>query len=144
MTCGADLNFTNVPETWPQNCTEIVEKCPNPTPAEDANYDPDPEEGAGTETSVGESLNYNCKTDHELEDGATSYKVTCAAVPKDGGYEVKFDKAPEEWEKCAAKSEKRRKKREMKIDGVVPLHYQYINVVIDVQFSDEQEYADVQ
>ena len=27
LTCSSGLNFTGVPEIWPNNCTELTEKC---------------------------------------------------------------------------------------------------------------------
>ena len=52
------------------------------------------------------------------------------------GYELKFTTEQSDWPTtCNEKNS--RKKRQIPINGIIPLQYSYINVVIDVQFTNE-------
>ena len=52
------------------------------------------------------------------------------------GYELKFTTEQSDWPTtCTEKNS--RKKRRIPINGIIPLQYSYINVVIDVQFTNE-------
>ena len=52
------------------------------------------------------------------------------------GYELKFTNEQSDWPTtCNEKNS--RKRRQIPINGIIPLQYSYINVVIDVQFNNE-------
>ena len=47
LACSAGLNFTGIPKIWPNNCTELSEKCTVPSLMDESNLDPDPVVGTG-------------------------------------------------------------------------------------------------
>ena len=132
LTCSNELNFTGIPETWPNNCTELSEKCIVPT-MDDSNMIPDPI--VGSELSLGGILTLNCNESEALEDGSTSFTTVCKSfeTDTDPNYEVKFSADQSEWPKtCTSTNQNSRKKRQ-----IIPILYSYINVIIDVQFNNE-------
>ena len=73
LTCGSDQNFTEIPTSWPTNCTEIPEKCQIPATENfdfaSKNFESSPVE-TETEYSYGQILTYNCVENHQLEGDA--------------------------------------------------------------------------
>lgn len=146
LSCSIHLNWTNVPSEWPSNCTSVAEKCtslPGVEQVESANMIALASD-APTEYSLGESVTFQCNTDFVLADDSNSHTITCQAESDgNGGFQMAFSNT-DPWPECTSSATSKRKKREMKIDGVLPRQYQYINVVIDLQFSNESvAYEDV-
>ena len=130
VTCSSEqgsYNFTGIPQQWPTDCRDVSDTCTIPTPLDDSNMNAQPQDTAAPK--VGETLTYTCKDSLTLDNDEEPFNITCKAFPTeaDPWYEVKFDENnPETWPKCSSS----RKKRQ-----IVPRLYQYINVVIDVQFK---------
>lgn len=152
LSCSIHLNWTGVPSEWPSNCSSLPgEKCttlPDASQVEAANMIALASD-APTEYSLGDTLTFQCNTDYVLADDPTSnsHTIQCQAESDgNGGFQMSFS-GSQPWPDCVLASSttnKRRKKREFKIDGVAPRQYQYINVVIDVQFNNESvAYEDV-
>ena len=96
----------------------------------------------GSELALGDILTLNCNESYALEDGSTSFTTICKSFEKDTdpNYEVKFSTDQSEWPKtCTSTNQSSRKKRQIipKYDGIIPILYSYINVIIDVQFNNE-------
>ena len=83
LTCSSGLNFTGIPETWPNNCTELAEKCTVPSLSDGSNLSPNP--AVASELAVGEILTLSCNDSYVLEDGSSFYTTTCAAFTADTG-----------------------------------------------------------
>ena len=98
---------------------------------------PDDTEAPG----LGGTLDYKCTEQSEVVSNTSSntYTLKCEIHSKDEDpfYELKFD--VDIWPKCEEDDGSSRRKRQ-----VIPLQYQYINVVVDVMFySNETQKQEV-
>jgi hypothetical protein len=131
LTCASDgLSYTGVPSPWPVECRTLTDVCPVPIP--EALSKMDGQVGGTADPGVGGTLTFACTDNTEVLDdgsGANTYTVTCSAYETLAApwYEVKFNALPADYPKCQAAAT--RKKRQ-----IVPVQYQYINVLVDVQF----------
>ena len=82
---------------------------------------------------MGQTLDYTCVDTDETLSNSTSdtFTITCEILPleNDPFYEMNFNF--DIWPKCDIPESNRRKKRQ-----IIPLQYQYINVIVDVQFKE--------
>ena len=140
LTCTLD-GYTNVPETWPTKCQKIEEKCDIPVPPIYTGIAPQID--GITAPGPGEPLVYICNENNEKIQNTTTnlFQVICGVYPTDVDpfFELKYDF--DVWPQCKEPQNRKRKKRQ-----IIPKQYQYINVVVDVQFksSNTTEIGDVQ
>ncbi len=139
LTCGNDLTFEGIPEAWHENCTLYPGKCTLPIPPAESNLNSEPNEGSDqSQFALGDTLTFDCKDGHASE--SAPFTITCGAYPTESlGLELKFSS---DWGTC--NPSRRRKKRQLIRDGVVPKLYQYINVIVDIQFNEEVTYDQAQ
>ena len=129
LTCTLD-GYTNVPETWPTKCQKIEEKCDIPVPPIYTGIAPQID--GITAPGPGEPLVYICNENNEKIQNTTTnlFQVICGVYPTDVDpfFVLKYDF--DVWPQCKEPQNRKRKKRQ-----IIPKQYQYINVVVDVQFK---------
>ena len=152
LTCWNHLNFTGVPESWPE-CKEINDTCEILAPPDTSNFKPQPEDMENLKPN--EILTYECAdATHVLDTDENNNKinVTCKLQSSDTSPYYQVTMAIEDWPICQSAQDLAeapsgepesedtgtgRKKRQ-----IVPKTYQYINVVVDLQLMQYNEDID--
>ena len=67
LACSAGLNFTGIPEMWPNNCTELSEKCTVPSLMDESNLDSDPVVGTGVLVKSISAIKNNCPNQKQVQ-----------------------------------------------------------------------------
>ena len=147
LTCWNLLNFTGVPESWPE-CKEINDTCEILAPPDTSNFKPQPEDMENLKPN--EILTYECAdATHVLDTDENNNKinVTCKLQSSDTSPYYQVTMAIEDWPICQSASVSESGEPESEDTGrkkrqIVPKTYQYINVVVDLQLMQYDEEID--